>query len=378
MGIDEWFMQMALDIARVSVGQTSPNPNVGAVVVKDGRVVGQGAHLYAGGPHAEVHALRMAGEGAQGATIYVTLEPCNHHGRTPPCTEAIIAAGIRRVVIASVDHDPRTAHGGISRLQDAGLDVTVGILEEQANRMNRVFFHRIDTGRPLVVYKAATTLSGHVAANSGHSRYVTGDAARADVQRMRLEHPSIAVGVQTVLADDPRLTVRGEDGAASERQPVRVVFDSVLRTPTNAAMFREPGQTLILSTAEGVASRPHEADKLRATAGVEVVAITATDGRINLVEAMQFLGARGFNSMLLEGGPTLAASFFAERLVDEVRMYVAPKLLANGLPALQGVETSDMGQAIRLSNAVWQQIGEDLRLDATVLYTDEAVFRGSR
>lgn len=372
MNVDEYWMQKALDCAQIAGGQTSPNPLVGAVVVRDGWVVGQGAHLRAGGPHAEVHALRMAGELAKGATIYVTLEPCHHFGRTPPCTEAIVAAGIRKVVVAVADRDPRTANLGVAFLREAGIEVEIGVLREEAKRINRAFFHRVDTGRPLIVYKSAMTLSGHVAASNGRSQYVTGADARADVQRLRQAHPGIAVGVQTVIADDPSLTVRDAgQGDDIVRQPTRIIFDSHLRMPVNARLLRLPGKTVVITT-DAAFEREQFAKTFDLAADSDnfaMIPVPELNGRIDLDAACQMLASReGLNSVLLEGGPTLAAAFFERRLVDEARIYLAPKLLTHGLVQLAGAGTSDMSDAIELVDARVTEVGEDFRIDANVKY----------
>ncbi|GMA64798.1 bifunctional diaminohydroxyphosphoribosylaminopyrimidine deaminase/5-amino-6-(5-phosphoribosylamino)uracil reductase RibD [Alicyclobacillus fastidiosus] len=367
---DETFMRMAIDVAKIGQSQTSPNPLVGAVVVRDGIVVGQGAHLRAGGPHAEVHALSMAGEAAQGSTIYVTLEPCNHYGRTPPCTQAILQAGVKRVVVASADHDPRTKNLGIAHLREAGLDVTVGVLEQEAKRLNRSFFHRVDTGLPWVLYKSAMTLSGHTAADSGHSQYVTGEKARQQVQALRRCHPAIAVGIDTALADDPRLTIRDETGSAHGMlQPVRIVFDSQLRLPVHAKMLQEPGKTVVFTTERARETAVQKVAQLASQGDVEIVATDERDGHVNLRQAFSHVAVRGWNSVLLEGGPTLAAACFAEQLVDEVAMYIAPALLVSGKPALAGPGTKHMREAITLNSVEVEQVGDDWRFTGLVDYT---------
>jgi diaminohydroxyphosphoribosylaminopyrimidine deaminase / 5-amino-6-(5-phosphoribosylamino)uracil reductase len=238
---DEHYMRVELQLAELGRYQTMPNPMVGAVIVHQNEIVGQGAHLKAGEPHAEVHALRMAGEKARGATLYVTLEPCSHHGRTPPCADAVISAGITRVVIATEDQNPIVQGNGIRRLRDAGLEVVTGVFAEEAYRLNEMFFTSVLHGRPFVVWKCASTLDGYIATHGGDSKYVTSALSRQSVQQLRRELPSIAVGIGTVLADNPRLTVRDEVAM----QPLRVVFDSRLRFPTTAKMLEEPGNTLI-------------------------------------------------------------------------------------------------------------------------------------
>ena len=351
--LDTDYMRLALDIARAGKGQTSPNPMVGCVLVKDGEVVGQGAHLKAGSPHAEVHALHMAKDGAAGATAYVTLEPCSHFGRTPPCADALVAAGVSRVVVALLDPDPRVAGTGVQRLRDAGVEVTTGLLADEAYQQNLPFFTRVTKGRPLVHLKLAATLDGYVATESGHSQYVTGDAAREAVQAMRRELSSIAVGVKTVLADNPRLTVH-----AGGRQPTRIVFDSRLQTPPDARLFSEPGNTVIYCTREASEQKRHRFETLPR---VEVVPVEAGhDGRVHLAKALKNVADRGLNSMLLEGGPTLASAFLREGLVDELTYFLAPKFLVGGRSALAGLHPATMDEAMPLYDIRVTQVGQDI------------------
>lgn len=372
MQMDETFMHMALDLAERGRGQTAPNPLVGAVVVKDGYIVGQGAHLRAGTPHAEVHAIEMAGDQAQGATIYVTLEPCRHFGRTPPCTQKIISSGITRVVTAALDVDPRTAGLGVRELRDAGIEVVTGVLETEAKKQNQSFFHRMSTGRPWIVYKSAMTLSGHVAANSGHSQYVTGDTARQDVQRLRHAHEAILVGIGTVLADNPRLTVRDEVGEHHSRQPTRIIFDSKLRIPLQAQLLSMPGETWICTTAAMRNVALSKVEALEKMAGVHVLGVEQgcdVGAHVAIDEALTKLADRGLNSVLLEGGPTLAGSFLAAQRIDEVHVYIAPSLLTNGLPPLSGPRTTAMTEQVRLTDVEWVQVGEDVRVTGRPVWT---------
>lgn len=358
---DNW-MALALHIASAGAGQTSPNPLVGCVLVNQGCVVGQGAHLRAGGPHAEVHALRMAGDAAHGATAYVTLEPCSHHGRTPPCADALVAAGVQRVVIGSVDPDPRVSGRGIQRLQEAGIDVRTGVLAAAADRQNEAFFTWVTQGRPFVVWKTAQTLDGYIATETGHSQYVTGPEARAEVQRLRREVAAIAVGVGTVLADNPRLTVHASAG----KQPVRVIFDSRLRLPESARLLSEPGETVLYHTAQAssAANRTLSA-KLNVTC-VEVRETAA--GQVSVVDALHHLGQRGVNYLLLEGGPTLASEFLRQRLIDRAQVWIAPKLLGGGMPTLHGLQPAVMTEAIRLQDPVLTQSGEDFCVTGRLAY----------
>ncbi|MBX6351986.1 MAG: bifunctional diaminohydroxyphosphoribosylaminopyrimidine deaminase/5-amino-6-(5-phosphoribosylamino)uracil reductase RibD [Thermoflavifilum sp.] len=361
-------MRMALQLAELGRGQTSPNPLVGCVIVKDGEIIGQGAHLRAGTPHAEVHALRMAGERAAGATVYVTLEPCSHYGRTPPCADALVAAGVRRVVIAAEDPDPRVSGRGVARLRAAGIEVVSGVLAEEAQRQNEGFRSRILRGRPQVVWKCAATLDGYIAAETGHSQYVTGASSRALVQELRRQHAAIAVGIGTALADDPRLTVRSGP-ATPARQPLRVVFDSRLRLPVSARMLREPGRTLVVTTAEAAAT--DGARRLR-DAGAEIAPVAAgPDGRVDLAVAVQRLADEGINEVLVEGGSTLVSALLKRRLVDKVIYFIAPKLLGGGIPALTGLGPRTMADAVPLEVERVTTHGTDLCLWARPRYEGE-------
>lgn len=337
--------------------------------MKDGEVVGQGAHLKPGGPHAEIHALRMAGDKAHGATAYVTLEPCSHYGRTPPCADALIEAGVTRVVVAMEDPDPRVQGQGIEKLRAAGIVVETGVLRLEAARLNEAYLRFKETNRPFVTWKCAATLDGRIATPSGHSSFVTGPESRRTVHELRREIPAIAVGIQTVLTDDPRLTVRlGEAPQTSLRQPLRVVFDSQLRMPVEAAMLNEPGQTLIYTT-EQAGLRQSDKKTLLQMQGVEVVAFPAgQDGRVPLQDALYHLGQLGYDELLLEGGATLAGAFLKGRWIDKVVYYVAPKLLGGGLPALSGLEPSLMSEAISLRDVTWRTVGEDLRIEGYAVY----------
>ncbi|RIV23243.1 bifunctional diaminohydroxyphosphoribosylaminopyrimidine deaminase/5-amino-6-(5-phosphoribosylamino)uracil reductase RibD [Alicyclobacillaceae bacterium I2511] len=373
-------MNMALQLAENARGQTAPNPLVGAVVVKDGRLVGQGAHLYPGGPHAEVYALQTAGEAARNATVYVTLEPCNHHGRTPPCTQALLNAGVQRVVIANLDPNPHVAGGGTLRLREAGVQVDVGVLAAAARRQNETFFTWAQKSRPFVVWKTALTLDGYIAAISGDSAYVTGPEARASVQELRRQFSAIMVGVGTVLADNPRLTVRpiitDTDVSAAEdtltlgmlRQPLRVVLDSHLRTPPSAQLLKEPGATRIYTTDMAITTYADRVWDLQ-QAGAQVVPV-ATDKteRVDIAQVLTHLAATGVDSLLVEAGTGLASSLFAMGLLDKVVAYVAPKLLGGGRPALKGRDVQRMDEAVELGEVCWQAVGQDLRLEGYPVY----------
>ena len=318
---DEAPMREALALAARAEGRTAPNPMVGAVVLdRRGRVVGRGFHRRAGGPHAEVEALRRAGARAAGGTLVVTLEPCRHQGRTPPCAPAVEAAGIRRVVVGAVD--PVAGHGGGARwLARRGLAVEVGVLRESCEELNRAWLTAVREGRPWFTLKAAVTLDGKVATWRGESRWITGEEARADGHRQRDRHDAVLVGVGTVLADDPRLTVRGVTGG---RDPVRVVVDSSLRTPPGAALLKGEGGRVIVAT---MRSAPPQRARRLELSGAELWPLPARGGRVDLTALARRLAADGVHSVLVEGGAGMHGSLVEAGLCDEVRLYLAPRLL---------------------------------------------------
>ena len=327
-------MARALALAAEGCGATSPNPMVGCVLVRDGEVVGEGHHPRAGEPHAEVFALRAGGERARGATAYVTLEPCNHHGRTPPCTEALLAAGVARVVVAAGDPNPLVAGRGLDRLRAAGVAVTTGVLAAEAHALNEAFERWITTRRPFVTLKLATSLDGRIAARTGASRWITGPAARARVHRMRADADAVLVGSGTALADDPRLTPRGVPGPW--RPPLRVVVDSRLRVPPSALAYdpSAPGGALVAT------ALPPDAPAARAleARGVTVWSLPSADGRVDLPALLDRLGARSpdaVTSVLVEGGGVLAAALLEAGRVDKLVLHMAPLLIGgDGLPAI--------------------------------------------
>ena len=341
---DRSAMRRALELSRAALGRTSPNPPVGAVVLdRAGKVVGEGVTQRPGGPHAEVVALRLAGSRAAGGTVAVTLEPCDHTGRTGPCSEALVAAGVARVVVGCPDPTAAAA-GGADRLRAAGVGVTQGVLaDEVAAGPLDAWLHRQATGRPLVTWKYAATLDGRSAAVDGTSRWITGEAARADVHRLRAENDAVVVGVGTVLADDPALTVRPPDG----RTPLRVVVDSSGRTPATARVLDGRAPTLVVTAGATVA-------------GVET-AVAGSD-RVDLGALLDLLAARGVVSVLLEGGPVLAGAFWQAGLVDRVVGYVAPTLLGAGPAALGVAGVGTISNAVRLQMTDVRRFGQDLRL----------------
>lgn len=353
---DHRYMTQALRLAERGLYTTTPNPRVGCVIVKDGAVVGTGWHERAGGPHAEVHALREAGEEARGADVYVTLEPCSHHGRTPPCAEALVRAGVKRVVAAMTDPNPRVAGGGLALLRAQGIATASGLLEGEAHKLNPGFISRMTRGLPWVTAKMAASLDGGTALANGTSQWITGAAARSDVQHWRARSCAILTGIGTVLADDPQMTVREFDIG---RQPLRVVVDSQLRIPLNSRIL-QGGPTLIACLA-GQAAR---AEVLRAQ-GVTVLEFQNADGRVCLASLLRELAAREINEVLVEAGTQLNGALLAAGLVDELLLYYAPILLGGdarsmfGLPAL-----TEMAQRIDLDILALDTVGRDIRVRA--------------
>jgi diaminohydroxyphosphoribosylaminopyrimidine deaminase/5-amino-6-(5-phosphoribosylamino)uracil reductase len=348
---DHAHMARALQLAARGLFTTSPNPRVGCVIVKDGRVVGEGWHERTGTPHAEVHALKAAGKAAQGATAYVTLEPCSHHGRTPPCAEALIQAGVTRVVAAMRDPNPLVAGGGITMLTLAGIEAEVGLMEAEARALNPGFVSRMTRQRPWVRLKTASTLDGKTALANGASQWITGEAARADVQQLRARACAILTGSGTVLADNPRMNVRNFDIG---RQPLRVIVDSKLRTPTDAMILPA---LIACRHADLVARAALE------RAGAEVIELPGADGRVDLQALLTLLGQRGVNELHVEAGAALNGALLAAGLVDEWVAYVAPMAVgdsARGLFAQPPLTT--LAEASRFRLADMRQLGEDLRL----------------
>jgi diaminohydroxyphosphoribosylaminopyrimidine deaminase/5-amino-6-(5-phosphoribosylamino)uracil reductase len=348
---DHAHMARALQLAARGLYTTHPNPRVGCVIVKDGRVVGEGWHERAGTPHAEIHALKAAGETARGATVYVTLEPCSHHGRTPPCAEALIQAGVARVVAAMTDPNPLVAGGGISMLTLAGIEAEVGLMEAAARALNPGFVSRMTRQRPWVRLKTASTLDGKTALANGQSQWITGEAARADVQKLRARACAILTGSGTVLADNPRMNVRDFDIG---RQPLRVVVDSGLRTPANAAIL--PALVACHRAEPAVRAALEQA-------GAEVIELPDPGDRVDLAALLTLLAQRGVNEVHVEAGAALNGALLAAGLVDEWVAYVAPMAVGD---AARGLFTqpplATLADAARFKLADVRQIGGDLRL----------------
>jgi diaminohydroxyphosphoribosylaminopyrimidine deaminase/5-amino-6-(5-phosphoribosylamino)uracil reductase len=352
-------MRRAVALAAAAVGRTNPNPAVGAVVIgDDGAVIAEGATEAAGGAHAEVVALTAAGGRALGATLVVTLEPCRHFGRTPPCTDAIVAAGIRRVVVGVRDPN-EVAAGGALALRAAGVDVETGVLQEEAAAHVRPWLVAVRRGRPCVTWKYAATLDGRTAAGDGTSRWITGADARRDVHRLRSSSDAVVVGIGTVLADDPALTVR--DWPAT-RQPLRVVVDSAARTPIGARVLDGSAPTLVAVT---TSAAPEQVKRLRDT-GADVVELPARSGRVDLTALVGALGDRAALQVMVEGGATLAGGFVRDRLVDRVVAYLAPKLLGDGTAVLSGAGLDTVSSAVGLRIDEVTRVGDDVCISAWI------------
>jgi diaminohydroxyphosphoribosylaminopyrimidine deaminase/5-amino-6-(5-phosphoribosylamino)uracil reductase len=352
-------MRRAVELGYVGLGTTSPNPSVGCVIVRDGVVVGEGYSAPAGGPHAEVRALEAAGEAARGATAYVTLEPCSHVGRTGPCTDALIAAGVASVRAAMLDPDEKVSGQGIDRLRAAGIEVVVGDGEAEARRSLEWHIKHRTTGLPFVIAKFAATLDGKIAATSGDSRWVAGEEARRWAHEFRTKIDAIMCGVNNVLLDDPQLTAR-PGGQPAERQPLRIVADSRGRTPLDARVLGPGGKTLIATTEES----PAEWRAAIASPSVEVAVLPAdASGRVDMRELLAMLGKRDVVSLLVEGGGVLHASLFAAGLVDKVHAIIAPKIVGGTLyPAVAGEGAAHMSEAWLLRDVEVQRLGDDVAI----------------
>jgi diaminohydroxyphosphoribosylaminopyrimidine deaminase/5-amino-6-(5-phosphoribosylamino)uracil reductase len=351
------YMARAIALAWRGLGTTEPNPRVGCVIVRDGAVVGEGWHVRAGEPHAEVHALRAAGGLARGATAYVSLEPCCHQGRTPPCTGALVAAGIARVVYGCGDPNPRVAGGGAAQLRAAGIAVEGGMLEAEARAVNPGFLARMARGRPWLRVKTAASIDGRTALADGRSRWITGADARRDVQRLRARSSAIVTGIGTVLADDPELTVRDEPAGAL-RPPVRVVLDSSLRMPPTARLLARPGGVVVLATRDDPARHGP-----LAAAGADVRIVAGEAGRVAPASLLDVLVALECNEVLVEAGPVVNGALLAAGLVDELVVYQAAHVLgdtARGMFALPPLASMDARPAFRLADV--RRVGDDLRL----------------
>ncbi|XEC97662.1 bifunctional diaminohydroxyphosphoribosylaminopyrimidine deaminase/5-amino-6-(5-phosphoribosylamino)uracil reductase RibD [Paenibacillus tarimensis] len=360
---DEYYMRLALDLAARARGQTGINPVVGCVVVKAGRIIGVGSHLKRGEEHAEVHALRMAGDEARGSTVYVTLEPCSHTGKTPPCCERIIESKAAKVVVAMMDPNPKVAGRGIGRLREQGIDVKTGVLEEEARKLNEPFVKYITTGMPFVTLKTASTLDGKIAAKSGDSQWVTGPKARERVHTLRHLHHGIMVGAGTALTDDPQLTTRLSVPGIS---PVRIVADSRLRLPQTSRLLSDGAtKTIILTTEQA------DGNKVKAleAAGARVIACGAGK-QVDLRQAMKRIGEMEIGSVLLEGGGRLNGAMLEARLIDKMVLFFAPKIIGGmGAPTnFQFGGWDRMSDAVQLRDVKVDTIGEDICITGYPVY----------
>ena len=358
---DRQYMKMALELAQKGMGFTAPNPMVGAVIVKNGRIIGQGYHRKYGELHAEREALAVCTEEPKGASIYVTLEPCCHYGKQPPCVNAILEAGIRRVIIGSSDPNPLVAGKGIRILKDHGIEVTENILKEECDKLNEAFFYYIQNKKPYVVMKYAMTMDGKIAAYTGESKWVTGEAARIHVQEQRLKYTGIMVGVGTVLADDPMLTCRLENS----RNPVRIICDSHLRTPLTSKIVRtaETIPTILASS-----SKDQQKIKNYEELGCQVLYVPEKNGHIDLNRLMELLGAAKIDSILLEGGGSLNWSELESGIVQKVQTYIAPKLFGGeeAKTPVEGKGFPDPASAVLLKNSEIIRLGDDFLIESEV------------
>jgi len=350
------FMKRALKLAKL--GRTSPNPMVGAVVVRDGKIVGEGFHPKAGEPHAEVFALREAGPLAVGADVYVTLEPCCHYGKTPPCTEALIDAGVHRVFAAMVDPNPKVAGNGLEMLRRAGIEVHVGICESEAVEINQGFIKRVTAGLPFVIWKSAMSIDGKVASRTGDSRWITGEQARKQVHRLRDQSDAVVTGIGTVLADDPQLTVRGIRGS---RNPIRVVVDSRASIPPESKILDSTAPTII---AVGPDAPQDRIDQLR-NLGAEVIVLSSKGNEVDLRMLLEKLAEMGVNTVMLESGGELAASMISEGLVDKGILFIAP-IIIGGREArtpIEGEGIELVNDALKVSTPKVRRFGVDIALE---------------
>ncbi len=363
--LDVHYMARALELARKGLYSTHPNPRVGCVIVREGQIVGEGWHARAGEPHAEVHALRQAGEQARGATAYVTLEPCSHHGRTPPCADALVNAGVARVVASMQDPNPEVAGRGLLRLMTAGIAVQCGVLESEARALNKGFIKRMETGLPYVRVKLAMSLDGRTAMASGESQWITGPEARSAVQRLRAQSSVVLTGADTVLADKARLTVRPDElglnaelsALAAARAPLRVLIDGRLRVPLDAPFF-QAGKALV-ATCAAASARGRYHDE-----GHEIVALADSAGHVDLRKLLTELGTRGVNEVLVEAGPRLAGAFTRLGLVDEFQIFIAGKFLGSSARPLLDLPLAQMSEALELNIVEMRAVGNDWRVIA--------------
>ncbi|MFC2079323.1 bifunctional diaminohydroxyphosphoribosylaminopyrimidine deaminase/5-amino-6-(5-phosphoribosylamino)uracil reductase RibD [Candidatus Bipolaricaulota bacterium] len=356
---DERWMQLALDLAEVGYGSVNPNPLVGAVVVREGEVVGRGAHREFGGPHAEVFALEEAGERARGATLYVTLEPCCHHGKTPPCTDRILESGIRKVVYAIDDPNPEVNGKGAACLRENGVEVEAGLLSALAEQQNEIFLTFSERGTPFVELKLAMSLDGRIASRTGDAKWISGEESRIEGHRLRRKHSAIAVGIETVIRDDPSLNVRHVVG----KDPVSIVLDTSGRVPLSAALLQAPSKAVIATC-----SMPEEAEKRILETGAQVWRLPAVGGRVSIPALLARMADEKLDSLLIEGGGEIAASFLEASAVDKVSFFYAPILIGGcaAVPGIGGVGVEKIADALRLERVETRKLGDDIYLTGYV------------
>lgn len=358
MNKDGFFMQRALRLAKKGRGTTSPNPMVGCVLVKNGEIIGEGFHRKAGEAHAEIVALALTGQKARGADLYVTLEPCSHYGKTPPCVDAIIKAGVEKVVIAMQDPNPLVAGRGIKKLKEARIDVTVGVMEEEAEKLNEVFIKYITTKKPFVIGKIAQSLDGKIALSTGESKWITGEPARVKVHELRNWYDAVMVGIGTVLADDPFLTCRLPGG---RKNLIRIIVDSTAKIPLDARVFKGSEGRIIVATTDMADKKKI---KTLRSKGVDVIETDTKDGKVDLVQFSEILGDREITSVLVEGGPRLLTSLIRENLIDKLLIFLAPIFLGgSGLSSVGDLFIGELKKAPRFKFQSVKQVGNDLMIE---------------
>lgn len=359
--MDEHYMSLALNLAEKGRGKVNPNPLVGAVIVKNSKVIGKGYHKEYGREHAEVNAFNNLTERPDNATMYVTLEPCSHYGKTPPCVNKIIKNNIKRVVIGAIDDNPLVSRKGIKKLQDAGIELKVGVLEEECKKLNEVFFKYISTKRPFVLLKSAMSLDGKISTYSGESKWITNKKSREEVHKLRNDLMAILVGVDTIIKDNPKLTCRLDGG----RNPIRIVVDSTLRIPINSEVIKDKEARTIIAT-----TKLAKEDKILnlKNSGIEVLIINSKNNRVDLDELMIKLGELNIDSILLEGGSTLNFSALEQGIVDKIQIYIAPKIIGgeNSKTPVGGQGIDELKKAFNVKDLTYKAMGDDILLEGYI------------
>lgn len=359
------YMKLALSLARATIGQTSPNPSVAAVLVKDGQLISTGIHRKAGEPHAEVGAIQAAGTAAKGATLYVTLEPCSHYGKTPPCADLVIESGIKKVFVCCLDPNPLVAGKGIEKLKNAGIEVEVGLCEEEGRQINEMFFHWIQTKTPFVTVKAGITFDGKIATKTGDSKWITSEQSREDVHNLRHEHDAILVGIGTVLSDNPLLTTRRPQGG---RNPIRVILDTHLKIPKSANVIQDESAKTIIFTGNQI-----DVDKKKEIENLGVEIISLSSPTISIQEVLTILGEKKVMSVLVEGGSEVHASFIKEQAFQQMIIYIAPKIIGGkeAISFIGGEGYENMVDATKLQFTNVEKIGPDIKIIAKPLKVED-------